>query len=332
MIGECSPRSRRSPRTGGMAGPALGVPLEARLAATIERARQSYAAYRPEVATYLFQHGFRRTADALPDDEHRDRLLEDLFRLQLESIGTCAFGVSNDAWRDNAAWPDRYFPLLWLEVAPRLLPMLPPGRRLSALVTLFNLGENLVLTAPSVGGLVADALLARLHDVVADGVELVALEAMIDLGILPRDALPARSRPRARPTAIVRLSTLSMAPFEPTLIPGAVGFVGDGGFFVADTTRPLALQFAQTGSRLGESMQLVGRTTQTGRPRMPPLAIDLEGDRLSLEEDGTVRHGATVLGHIDPRGMHGAAIGPQGTIVITRRFSQRIEVFATTHT
>jgi hypothetical protein len=296
--------------------------LESALAATLDDARRSYAAWRPEVARYLFEKGLRKTGEALAGAPSRDALLGHVWRLQMESIGTRMFGVSTDAWRDNPAYPDRYFPVVWIDLVPRLLPRLPEGDRLPALIALFNLGENLVIAAPSLGGLVAEALVDRVDRIAVEGVEAVALGTLVDLGIVPAEAAPRRETGPTAFTRLLRVAVANVAVWEPTMIPGAVLVTEEGTTWIADRTRPLVLQVA-TG---GASVQLVGRSA---RERViEPRSLPCSAGVIAIAADGAVTAGGKEVGHIDPRGIAGVAVGPQGSIVISRRFSQRVELYA----
>lgn len=290
--------------------------LHESLGQALSQAHRTYAAFRPEVAEYLFERGFKKTEAAL--GEGHDALLSALFRLQMESIGSRGFGVSNDGWRHNAGWPDRYFPILWLDLIPRLLPLLPSERRLSALTLLFNLGENLVVVAPSLAGAVAEALVRGVPTIAREGVESAAIAALAELGIVPREALAAR----ASPTGLVKLATFSLATWDPLFIPAAVGFDAEGAFWVADRVRAIALHLTRTGS----SAQLVGRVA-TERVREPQL-LPLHQGRLAIGDTGVVTCDGATIGQVDPRGVAGAALSPHGLLVITRRFSQSIELWS----
>jgi hypothetical protein len=296
--------------------------LESSLAATLDDARRSYAAWRPEVAHYLFERGLRKTGEALRDDPARDAILAQVWRLQMESIGTRMFGVSTDAWRDNPAYPDRFFPVVWIDLVPKLLPRLEGAQRLPALIALFNLGENLVTAAPSLGGLVAEALVLAVDEIAVEGVEAVALTKLVDLGIVPAEAAPRRKTGASAWSRVVPIAIADVATWEPTMVPGAVGITEEGTVWVADRTRPFALQLATGGS----NVQLVARVNRerVAEPRPLPCVADA----LSVTLDGTVMAARKTLGHIDPRGVAGIATGPQGTIVISRRFSQRVELYA----
>lgn len=271
------------------------------LAATLADAHRAYAAFRPEVAQYLYERGFRPL-------EGDPRLLEAIFRLQMESIGSRAFGVSNDGWRDNAEWPDRYFPILWLDIVPKLLPLLAPERRLDCITLLFNLGENLVTAAPTLGGAVAEALRHSIADLARDP-HAAATRALATVGILPRSALASGAK-----TTIRRVASVLLATWDRELIPGAVGFHADS-FWVADRVRPIALQFTMNA-------QLVARIGTAGLVAHTP-------GRLRVTEVGEVLHGTTSIGHIDPRGVAAAAANDD-FIVITRRFSQCVELWSAT--
>lgn len=291
--------------------------LVPKLAQALDDARRTWAAFRPEVAEYLFERGFRRAEAALPAGPETAALLHALFRLQMESIGARTFGVSNDAWRDNRGWPDRYFPILWIDLLPSLLPALPVDRRLSEVVALFNLGENLVGVAPTLGGLVAEGLLARRESIVREGVPAVALAVLVDLGIVPATAVPDGAR--ARPTTLRQLAHVSLAQWESSMIPAAVSFSGEGALQIADAVRPFALQLGLP------SAQFLGRVTLDHVPSPRPLPV-AHAD-LSLRADGSVRHGEQTLGHLDPRGVYSAAINAHGVIALSRRFSQVVEVW-----
>jgi hypothetical protein len=296
--------------------------LESALAATLDDARRSYAAWRPEVARYLFEKGLRRTGEALASDPSRDAILGHVWRLQMESIGTRMFGVSTDAWRDNPAYPDRFFPIVWIDLVPALLPRLKESERLAALIALFNLGENLVIAAPSLGGLVAEALVERVDRIAAEGVEPVALGALVDLGIVPAEAAPRRNEGPTTFSRVTRVAVANVAAWEPTMIPGAVGVSEEGTVWIADRTRPLVLQVATGGS----SVQLVARAT---RERViEPQSLPCAAGAIAIAADGAVTASGKDIGHIDPRGVAGASIGPHGSIVISRRFSQRVELYA----
>lgn len=296
--------------------------LESALAATLDDARRSYAAWRPEVARYLFEKGLRKTGEALASDPSRDAILAQVWRLQMESIGTRMFGVSTDAWRDNPAYPDRFFPIVWIDLVPKLLPRLADRDRLPALIALFNLGENLVIAAPSLGGLVAEALVDRVDRIASEGVEPVALGTLVDLGIVPAEAAPRRPAPALSFSRVARVAIANVATWEPTMIPGAVGISEEGTSWIADRARPLVLQVTTGGS----SVQLVARTT---RERiLEPTSLPCAAGAIAVGTDGTVTVSGKEIGHIDPRGVAGVGVGPQGSIVISRRFSQRVELYA----
>lgn len=282
------------------------------LGRTLDDARRSYAAFRPEVAEYLFERGFRGVERALPSD---DALLHAIFRLQMESIGARTFGVSNDAWRNNPGWPDRYFPILWIDLLPQLLPLLPPERRLAVVVDLFNLGENLVRVAPSLGGSVAELLLRDVRAIVATDHHSVAIAALVELGVLPREVLRGRKAARVEPKTVTRLATIFTSAWDPQFIPGAVGWASEGTFFVVDRVRNTVLHLTRAGS----TFQLVGRT------EVAPVATD--AGAFAFGATGEVSFEGRGIGRIDPRGVHAASISPHGLIVISRRFSQAIELW-----
>ena len=282
------------------------------LGRTLDDARRSYAAFRPEVAEYLFERGFRATERAVPGD---DALLHAIFRLHMESIGARTFGVSNDAWRDNPGWPDRYFPLLWIELVPQLLPLLPSERRLPTVVALFNLGENLVQVAPSLGGSVGELLLRDARAIAERDVQSVAIAALVELGVLPREVLRGQAPVRTEPTTVRSLGSISTATWDPQFIPGSVGWASEGTFFVVDRVRAAVLQLTCAGANI----QLVARTDSA-----PPS----EGaGPFAFSAAGEITYRGRLLGRIDPRGVHAAAISPEGLIVIARQFTQTLELW-----
>lgn len=287
-----------------------------RLRARLDDARRAYAAYRPEVARYLFEHGFLPTHAALaaqgPPDE---ALLEALFTLHLETVGTRAFGVSQAHFREDPAYPDLYFARLWLDLVPVALPALAPAQRLPALVALFNLGEQLSLAAPGLGGAVVAHLVEHHARLPIEGVEQAALAALVAVGVLPPNAA------LVAPTAFTRLvvrATPSVATWDPTFVPAAIAFE-HGTLRVWDRleTRSLRLAFA------GASVQLLGRDTAPG-PAPLPLPLTTRG--LSIATDGEVRNEGRPLGRLDPRGLLAVASDGQ-RVAVTRRFSQRVEVW-----
>ncbi len=290
----------------------VGMALADVLGRTLDDARRSYAAFRPEVAEYLFERGFRAVERALPGE---DALLHAMFRLQMESIGARTFGVSNDAWRNNPEWPDRYFPTLWIELLPQLLPLLPPERRLPTVVDLFNLGENLVHVAPSLGGSLGELLLRDVRAIAETDAHSVAVSALVELGVLPREVLRGRKAARLDPKNVSRLAVIFTSAWDPQFIPGAVGFASEGTFFVADRVRNAVLHLTRAGS----TFQLLGRTETA------PAALN--GGAFALADTGEVTFEGRSIGRIDPRGVHAAAISPHGLLVISRRFSQAIELW-----
>ena len=309
-----------------MAAEPIEVAFEHRLAKMIDRARRAYAAWRPEVAAYLFERGWKPTAIALENHPDRERVLKHLFMLHMETIGTRMFGVSTDAWRDNPAYPDRYFPIVWLDVVPALLPKLANERRVAALASLFNLGEHLVVAAHSVGALVAEELARHLDEVVAHGVEPIALSTMADLGLIPADAVAERPRRATGTTRIDPRRSIDVAAADPELVPGAVWFE-EGLCHIGDLTRDIALTF----SIAGDTPQLLGRKAVPSSIAEPPFPLEakLSGGAIAIDSSGAItRAEGGRIGGIDPRGVLSIAVAAEGVIALTRRFSQQVELYA----
>ncbi len=314
----------------------MAEPLDARLADALDDARRTYAAFRPEVAAYLHERGYVPTAAALPPSDDREGLLTHLFRLHLETVGTRMFGVSTDAWRDNPAYPDRYFPTVWLDVVPKVLHRLPPERRLPTLAALFNLGENIGFAARAMGASVAAALAHDLDAIVEEGVEIVALGALADLGVVPREAAGSRrASTKTQVTRFAPLTSISTAEADPLFVPFALSMEG-ATCLVFDWTRPLALAY----SLVGTAPQLIGRKSLPA-PKVAArgLAIEAKTDAgmIAVGLDGvvTLTEGAGAggmgerrrLGAIDPRGVVAIAAS-SSVLAVARRFSQRVELIA----
>jgi len=302
------------------------------LARVLDGARRTYAAFRPEVAAYLFERAWKPTAEALGPDPSRGRLLEQLWHLQLESVGSKMFGVSTDAWRENPAYPDRYFPIVWIDIVPKLLPRLPAEKRLPTVVALFNLGEHLVVGARSVGALVAEAIAADLDAAVNEGVEPIVLTTMVDLGLIPKEAAPRRV---ARSRAFDRIETraaLQLSTFDASFVPGAIGFE-EQTWWVVDRVRPLALSFSNSSDRPQLVERRTLRTTLAHENPKLPHAVETSAGRIEVWADGRVAYGnkgeeTKPIGAIDPRSLAGIAVSAEGWLLVTRRFSQRVELHA----
>jgi hypothetical protein len=302
-----------------------------RLERVIARARRTYASFRPEVAEYLFKHGWQPTAQGLnaPGEPLavREAVLEHLWTLHMETIGTRMFGVSTDAWRGNAAYPDRYFPIVWLDVVPKLVPRIAQEKRVPALAALFNLGENLVANARAASSIVAESLRRDLDAMAREGVEIVAMSALAEAGLVPRGVAAPRAR-GGESARLVARAPFDVASVEPRFVPGAIA-CHESAYAVCDLQESTSIVF----SIAGELPQLVGRRAVKGAqpPSGLPHAAKIARGTISIGADGAVvltddKGGARPIGRLDPRGVLGVAIGDSGTIAVTRRFSQRIEL------
>jgi len=297
--------------------------LRAALRAEMDRARRTHAAWRPEVAGYLFERGLVPAMKALPNEGSSAALLEQLWRLMVATIGSRAFGVSTGAWRDHAAYPDRCFPLLWIDLVPAVLPKVAAPQRPALLAELFNLGENLASASRLDAARVMERLVAEVDLIARAGLQDATRSVLVDLGLMP-DGEGARCAWTALgPTRLVHV-----ASFDPELLPGALRFEGDI-LEVADLVRPVALRLRGSG----EAAQLHERRTLP-EPRTStvdlPVTAQLPGGVLTVEADGTVLWradgaAAATVGVVDVRSVASLAIGPRGDIAISRRFSRRVE-------
>lgn len=223
-----------------MGQPSDTADLRARLRHAVESVRLASSAYRPAVAEYLYRRGLAPLYDRLAEQGEPPRaLVEGVWRLMLETVATRRFGVSSDHWR-GGGYPDRYFPLVWLELLPRWLPAVSPVERTAAVAALFNLGERLPRAAANP---VAEALVERGPAFAADPAGTVQA-ALVDLGLIGRAAAVGWRR-------LVEQAIFDCVQVDPEFLPGAVVAASERRFVVTDALRPTALHLAIGPDGLG---------------------------------------------------------------------------------
>lgn len=300
-------------------------PLRERLRRATERARLTHAAWQPGVASYLFEGGFLPTARELTGEPGSEELLEQLWQLQMESIGSRDFGVSSDFWRRNPNYHDRYFALLWLDLIPGILGKVEASQRLELLVKLFNLGENLVRASRSIASGVAEHLHTHQDRICTEGLDPVVQEALAAAGVLGDGSRGAGVGDWARlgPPRLVHTEL-----FEADFVPGGLTFLGPA-VCVRDATRPVSLVIKGSGS----ACRLVDMEVPEGplSSQTLPLQVDIGRGQLQVTASGQVlwtpTDGEEVdLGAVDVRGLADIAISGGGRIGLVRKFSQRVEL------
>ena len=296
--------------------------LSDRLQQAAKEAQLTHAGWRPRVAEHLFEHGLLPTAEALAGSPARDPILELLWTLQMQTVGSRDFGVSTPNWRKNPAYPDRYFPVVWLDLVPQLIGEVDEGQRRQLIVDLFNLGENLVRATRSLAGRVADYLLEHAADIPTRGLEGVVQDALATAGVLGGQGTQGDW------THLAPTQYIPTAIFQDDLVPAGLSF-RDFSIVIQDATRPFALMLQGTG----DGTQLVDRLSP-GAPAQvvrPPITEVVKDGKLTVSDQGEVvwsPQGETdvPLGRLDLRGLYSIAIAPTGRIAVSRLFSQRVEV------
>ncbi len=237
------------------------------LRAAVRSTRAASSAYRPAVAEYLYRRGLAPLFDRLAaDGPPPRRLIEGIWRLMLETVATRRFGVSTDDWR-SGGYPDRYFPLIWLELVPRRLPQMAPAARAGAVTALFNLGEKLPRAAANP---VAERLVERGAAFAVDP-EGILRSTLRAAGVLGAAAVAGWRR-------LVEQPAFECRDVDPDFLPGAVLAAPARRFVVVDALRPVALHIGVGPDGLG------CRSTGAAPPSIEPIrSVELDRVRLTLE-------------------------------------------------
>lgn len=241
--------------------------LHAALRAAVRATRAASSAYRPAVAEYVYRQGLAPLFDALAVDGPPPRaLIEGIWRLMLETVATRRFGVSTDDWR-SGGYPDRFFPLIWLELLPRRLAAVAPEARGAVVAALFNLGEKLPRSAANP---IAERLVQRGARFAADP-EGTLRAVLREAGLLGAASVAGWQRLSEQPPFECRA-------VDPDFLPGAVMAAPERRFVVVDALRPVALHLGVGPDGLG------CRSTGAAPPSIEPRRVaELESVRLALE-------------------------------------------------
>ena len=162
----------------------------------------------------------------------------------LETVATRRFGVSGPSWRAVADYPDRYYPLLWLDLLPRCLPAAMPADRMKLLTMLFNLGENVTRHARAAANTVAEQLAAA-GAALAVHPEVHISAALASVGLIADDHPPP-----LRWRRVEALAAFDCAAIEPGFLPDAIAAGVGRRFVVVDGTRAVALHLDATAQGL----------------------------------------------------------------------------------
>jgi hypothetical protein len=269
--------------------------LADRLAALAERAHRESSRYRPEVVRYLFEEGWLPLHRAYAEQPDRDALLASLWALQLETITSGQFGVSTDAWRSDPAYPDRYFPRLWLDTLPKAAETLEPAELLEVAVALFNLGERLDPAIRAAANHVAERLAQAPTQLGGGGYARIVRTALERAGLLPGETVGPRRWTTAR-----LLAWLHLGERERDFLVDALTLDDEGLLSVYDAGRGrvaratvgetgldlLDLDDCQTIPDCGQAVRLDGEAGVSVEIR---LGLTERGRRLLLDVTGQAR-------------------------------------------
>lgn len=288
--------------------------LHAALRAAVEATRAASSAFRPAVAEYLYARGLAPLYDRLvaAGDRSPGALVTGVWRLMLETVATRRFGVSSERWRAGD-YPDRYFPLVWLDVLPRCLPAMASDRRAAAVAALFNLGERL---PRSTANALAEQLVARADAFVA-APDATLHHIAEELGLLGFAALPPAAWRRLHADA-----PFDCAQADPGFLPGAVAAGPGRRFVVVDALRPVALHLV-AGPR-----GLVCRARGAAPPAVEATRALRFGEvEVALERRAiTWRSGSTAhtLAEVDAVAPAALAANDTGDVVVIDAASTRV--------
>ncbi|MCB9543348.1 MAG: hypothetical protein H6703_12990 [Myxococcales bacterium] len=298
---------------------APGDALQRALRAAIDETRAASSAWRPAVAAYLFDEGLAPLHAALAAQGPVDpRLVEAAWRLMLETVATRRFGVSGPSWRAAADYPDRYYPIVWLDIVPRCLPRAAPDDRLALLTMLFNLGENLTRHARAAANAVAERLAALGPALAADPRTHLA-EALAAVGLIADEQPPPSTWRRAE-----HHSVFDCAAIEPGFLPDAIAAVAGRRFIVVDAPRAVALHLDATAQGLvcrgrgGVAAFEVG-----GRVALGDVVLGLDRRTVRWRRGDEER----VLGELDGVAPAALAANAQGDLVVVDAASTHLGFF-----
>jgi hypothetical protein len=305
--------------------PALIADLRAEWA---QHARAS-SAVRPEVVSYLIARGLEPLHRALVSSgEPPEALCRPVWTLMLASVSARRFGVSTDAWANNPDYPDRWFPLLWLRLAPSLLPRLPAPERLPCTAALFNLGEQLAGPLRSTANRLMAALVQVPGDLVPDwrrGLE----RALVAAGLLAPPAVPPAEWRRA-----VVVGTLDLAVHDTAFLPGAVSTLEARTFAVGDpeggrVARVLADAAGLTVLGIDHADVPFAALRSAGPPLPGAPAVELTGRKLVRRGPGGTP-AQVLLEDVPAVAPTALAVGPFGDVLLVDAASQHLTLLRLT--
>lgn len=315
------------------------------LRAELEASQKRSSALRPEVAAYLFERSLRGHHSALClaglSASETGAELRTLWRLMLESVSTRRFGLSSDVWRLSddrngpglapsgpirgafdalADYPDRFFPLLWLDLLPALggrTNAISAAERLAFITALFNLGEKLDGPLRAAGNRVMERL-CRLSGAALDDWRSVLHAALTEAGLV--------EPPPARPEAFRRFTLvghLDLSPVDPDFLPDAVAVLGPRGFTVGDPNLcAVAVVLAQAGGLSFVSLENDIPPPAELKAALGPCELRLDGRSLHFTAPGLAPLClATDLPLLAPRAM---AANVAGDVVLVDAASARL--------
>lgn len=284
--------------------------LRTTLGDALDALRAASSAYRPAVAEYLYRRGLAPLHAALARcGPPPPALIEDIWKLMLETVATRRFGVSTDDWR-SGGYPDRYFPIVWLDLLPARLPAVAASRRMAVVAALFNLGERLPRT---VANPVADRLCARGAAFAAD--PLGTLRAvLVELDLLGASAATGWAR-------LVEQTPLDCLLVDPDFLPGAIAAGPERRFVLVDAVRPVALHLVvgPEGLRIGAVGAAPPGLLPTRAVELPRVSLRLEGRAIRWQGPAGDRHHP--VGGVAPAAL---AANEQGDVLLVDAASTRV--------
>lgn len=292
------------------------------------RARES-SAVRPEVVTYLIERGLEPLHRALvAAGSPADALCRSVWTLMLASVSARRFGVSTDAWANTPDYPDRWFPLLWLRLAPSLLPRLPVAERLPCAAALFNLGEQLSGPMRATANRLMAALVQVPGDLVPDwrrGLE----RALTAAGLLAPQSVPPAEWRRA-----VVIGAVDLAAHDPAFLPAAAVCLDGRTFAVGDPgAGRVARLLADAAGLTVLSIEHADVPFPAARAVVPPGAgaptVELVGRRLA-RRGPTDAPERVLLDDVPAVAPAAIAVGAVGDVVLIDAASQHVTLLRLT--
>lgn len=243
------------------------------------------ALVRGEVVRHLFLDGWMKLHPPLHGQPNGKQALLTTWQLMLESVVTGGFGVSSAEWREHQAYPDRYFPRLWLDVLPEAAQRLNPSDFATLTSRCFNLGENVAPRSRSLANELGELLYKARKTLTVETLALVVERALIDAGL--HEPGDGSLEPKRR---LVVAPTLELDRQHPTFFVGDVAVDKDG-IYLIDTHSDSTLRLVPEGLALSfgaldpfayfERAPALERDTGFGKVAWRQDALFLDGRKLS---------------------------------------------------